>query len=66
MKQAEVQTPTQPRYAANDWRRTRDILARSFYKELRTSGLTHQQVIELSTELLHLVTADIQGEPKSL
>ncbi|MCK6527577.1 hypothetical protein L6R50_08445 [Myxococcota bacterium] len=63
MKQVATQAQqTRPQYTGNDWRRARSILARSFYKELRGSGLTHQQVIELSTELLHLVTGDLKGD----
>lgn len=37
-------------------------VARSFYRELRTQGFTHEQIIELSTTLLHLVTEDLQRE----
>lgn len=34
-------------------------VARSFYRQLRSEGFTHQQVIELSTALLDLVTEDM-------
>lgn len=37
-------------------------VARSFYRELRTQGFTHEQIIELSTTLLRLVTEDLQRE----
>ena len=32
------------------------ILARSFYKELRSSGYTPRQLLTLSTELIELIT----------
>lgn len=38
------------------------ILARSFYRELRESGFTHNQILAASTELLDLVTRDLRGE----
>ena len=40
------------------------ILARSFYKELRTSGYTPKQLLALSTELIELITLDLQAERK--
>ncbi len=65
MKSAEtLTTPATTPYAGPEWKRARSILARSFYKEMRTSGLTHQQVIELSTELLDLVTGDLRGDAR--
>ena len=50
-----------PKYSGKEWKRSRDVMARSYYKELRDNGLTHQQVIELSTQLLQLVSTDIEG-----
>lgn len=44
---------------ANDWGRARSILARSFYKELKANGLSHRQVVELSNELLKMVSDDL-------
>ena len=38
------------------------ILARSFYKELRSSGYTPRQLLTLSTELIELITQDLQKE----
>jgi len=35
-------------------------LAKSFYKQLRSEGFTPQQIIELSTTLLDLVTEDLR------
>ena len=40
------------------------ILARSFYKELRASGYTPKQLLALSTELIDLITQDLQRERK--
>lgn len=43
-------------------------VARSFYRQLRAEGFTHQQVIELSAALLDLVTEDMSrpsGNPTS-
>ena len=39
------------------------IVAKSFYKELKREGFSHEQIIDLSTTLLDLVTRDI-GEPR--
>lgn len=43
-----------------DWRRARKVLALSFYKELKGSGLSPRQIIELSNELLGLVSAEFE------
>jgi hypothetical protein len=40
------------------------ILARSFYKELRSSGYTAKQLLALSTELIDLITQDLQADRK--
>ena len=40
------------------------ILARSFYKELRASGYTPKQLLALSTELIDLITQDLQADRK--
>jgi hypothetical protein len=37
-------------------------VAKSFYRQLKTEGFTHQQIIELSTTLLDLVTEDLRDE----
>jgi len=41
------------------------ILARSFYKELRSSGYTPKQLLALSTELIDLITQDLNKERQS-
>jgi hypothetical protein len=38
------------------------ILARSFYKELRSSGYTPRQLVALSTELIALITLDLRKD----
>ncbi|MFK7928487.1 MAG: hypothetical protein AB8H79_09870 [Myxococcota bacterium] len=40
-------------------------LAKSFYRQLKTEGLTHEQIIELSTVLLDLVTDDLKQVPQT-
>ena len=40
------------------------ILARSFYRELRASGYSPKQLLSISTELIDLITQDLQAERK--
>lgn len=42
------------------------ILARSFYKELRSSGYTANDLIALSTALIELITLDLQKHRQDL
>lgn len=35
------------------------VVAKSFYRQLKSEGFTHEQIIELSTTLLDLVTEDM-------
>lgn len=44
-----------------DWGRARQILARSFYKELKANGLSGRQILELSNELLTLVSTEVHS-----
>lgn len=37
-------------------------VARSFYRQLKSEGFSHQEIIELSTNLLDLVTEEIRTE----
>lgn len=39
------------------------VLAKSFYRTLRAEGLSHEEIIQLSTALLDLVTTEIQETP---
>ncbi|MFT4625147.1 MAG: hypothetical protein ACI8PZ_003813 [Myxococcota bacterium] len=41
-------------------RRRNDTVAKSFYRELRSQGFSHEQIIELSAKLLDLVHADLE------
>jgi hypothetical protein len=41
------------------------ILAKSLFKELRTSGYTGNQILSLSTELIDLVTQDLRAQGTS-
>ena len=59
------QEPTDPTPIQNfDRSAGARILARSFYKELRASGYTPKQLLALSTELIDLITQDLQAERK--
>ncbi len=48
--------------AASDLQRTRSrTVARSFYRQLKGEGFSHQEIIELSTNLLDLVAEEIRS-----
>lgn len=38
-------------------------VAKSFYRQLKTEGFSHEQIIELSATLLDLVNADLRDKP---
>lgn len=38
------------------------ILAKSLVRDMREQGFSHDQIINLSTELLHAVSADIRSD----
>jgi hypothetical protein len=38
------------------------VVAKSFYRRLKNEGFTHEQIIELSTTLLDLVTEDLRED----
>jgi hypothetical protein len=40
------------------------LIARSFYKEMRTNGYTPSQLLALSNELLDLITQDLESSRK--
>ena len=40
-------------------------VAKSFFRQLKSEGFTNEQIIELSTTLLDLVTADLRDEQRS-
>lgn len=51
--------------STTDWKRARGILARSFYKELKSNGLGARQIVELANEMLRLVSADFRRGDRS-
>lgn len=53
-----TQTHSQP--SDELFRNRNRSVARAFYRQLRTEGFTHQQIIELSTTLLDFVTEDLK------
>lgn len=51
-----------PQAVASELQRTRNrTVARSFYRQLKTEGFSHQEIIELSTNLLDLVAEEIRS-----
>ena len=51
-------------YATSDLQNNRHkVLAKSFYRTLRAEGLSHEEIIQLSTALLDLVTTEIRETP---
>lgn len=38
------------------------VVARSFYRHLKTQGFSHEQIIDLSTELLDMVAGEMQSQ----
>lgn len=51
--------------AASELQRTRhQTVARSFYRQLKTEGFSHQEIIELSTNLLDLVTEELRSSER--
>lgn len=51
---------SQKEVKVHEWKRTRTILARSFYNEMKSHGYSPNQIIELSSEILGLVTSDLR------
>lgn len=43
--------------------RSAKILAKSFYRQLRENGYTHNQVVSMASELISLVTEEIRQRP---
>lgn len=48
--------------ASNDPRRAR-ILAKTIYRELRTSGIAERELLAIATEMLGLVADDLRDSP---
>jgi len=51
-----------PQEHQNLYRTRNRAVARSLYRQLRSEGFTHQQIIELSTSLLDFVTEDLRQD----
>lgn len=43
--------------------RSAKILAKSFYRQLRENGYSHNQVVSMASELISLVTEEIRERP---
>jgi hypothetical protein len=54
-------TQSQPKTVTPD-PKTLKILAKSIFKELRSQGYDSKQVVSLATELISLVTSELQGQ----
>ncbi len=57
-------TPDGLKHASRDPRALR-ILAKTIYRELRSSGLAEEDVMALAAELLSLVTCDVKDRRRS-
>ncbi|MBW1688724.1 MAG: hypothetical protein JRS35_27145 [Deltaproteobacteria bacterium] len=44
-------------------RHRNQVVAKSFFRQLRNEGFTHEQIIELSATLLDLVTEEMKDSP---
>ncbi len=44
------------------YERRNQIVARSFYRQLKSEGFSHEQIIALSTTLLDLVTSELKED----
>jgi len=55
-----MMTPAMQRTAPQLLRSRNKTVAKSFYRQLKTEGFSHEQIIELSATLLDLVNSDMQ------
>ena len=62
LSKSETSAATPPGAGVGDRAAGARILARSFYRELRENGYTPRQLLALSTELIELITQDLQRE----
>ena len=51
-----------PQMQTKLYERRNKIVAQSFYRQLQAEGFSAEQIIELSTTLLDLVTTDLKSE----
>ena len=49
-----------PMHTESLYQNRNKVVAKSFYRRLKTEGFTHEQIIELSTTLLDLVSEDLR------
>ena len=49
----------------NLYQNRNQTVAKSFYRQLKTEGFSHEQIIALSTTLLDLVTEDIRDTTRA-
>ncbi len=59
VQQIQPQSDTQPQSQRSP--RTPQILAKTIYRELRSSGLDEREVLTIANEMLRLVAGDIRG-----
>lgn len=60
----DTTAPAVPSAAAGD-RRTARILARSIYKDMKSYGVGQDRILEVASELIGLVTADLNEDAPS-
>ncbi len=57
--------PMQTGTMQNLYQNRNQTVAKSFYRQLKTEGFSHEQIIALSTTLLDLVTEDIRDTTRA-
>ena len=60
-----MMTPSAAATAPALLRSRNKAVAKSFYRQLRTEGFSHEQIIELSATLLDLVNEDMREPARS-
>ena len=61
MQEPAIMTSRTPTPATND-RRALRILAKSVFRELKSSGHSRSDIVGFTNELLELVTSEMKGE----